>query len=452
MESALAGALKPPTLSRMASNSCSSTSSSDDGAPGIARRPSIDDELKQPRIPGKTVYVLGSGFSVALGIPMIRDFVPLGLELLKKENRQRKGEDGFDWDARSKFIAKVIEITNRYRRTLMGAVDHEPHIEDMFSLADLLGEMLPVEGGRSAKVRDMLAAFLRIVCLWTYGLHESGETPACVVPRSHFMTKRYRMPEIEPSRGSVPADSVSGVCLYEAFLSQVLSDMEPQTAAASEAIKEQGYAGPAIISLNYDLVVEKKLERLQAKSDGEKHPRHFLGRGVDCCHPTFVRARHWLPLIKLHGSADWKRNPGQHPGSLNDCIQTSDKPSLDWKLNEEPMVFPTWQRDSLEGTVFAKLLDEARIHLRLASRIVFIGYSLPETDLYIRYLLADALDTVELPAIETANQFKTLEEARSHVARVMGPRAARQLKENYPEGLKGFVQFHTDKSSFHPAP
>ena len=101
----------------------------------------------------------------------------------------------------------------------------------------------------------------------------------------------------------------------------------------------------------------------------------------------------------------------------------------------------------MKGTVFGKLIEEARIHLRLAEKIVFVGYSMPVSDQHIRYLLADALDTAEPPKIETANLWKTDEEARTQIGAMMGARAVRCFTKNHPEGLLGLVTSWKHQSS-----
>ena len=144
--------------------------------------------LKHPRIPGKSVYVIGSGFSRPLDIPVIADFVPLGLNILKGNT----SSDGKGWRESKETIEKVIEIANDYRRKLTGVLDHEPTIEDLFCMADLLG-------GRGAKNKrgpteqsKILAEFVRKVCALGYERHEQSHSAQCRVPRAHFLENASR--------------------------------------------------------------------------------------------------------------------------------------------------------------------------------------------------------------------------------------------------------------------
>lgn len=384
--------------------------------------------LAHPRIPGKTVYFVGSGFSSPLKLPVIRDFVPLGLEILKGK------KDSPTWKQHTKLISQITTIANDCRRRLASIQERDPDLEDLFCMADLLPDRID-----GIERIDILAEFVRKVCYEAYKNHHKLEIEGRFVPRAHFFSKDsfdkgLNTKADEPtSTGNPP-----GVCVFQAFLSQVLAEKHLDGDLPAE---HKHYARPAIVSLNYDRVIEKKLFTLK----GEKVGAAFNGQSIMRDEPEWTD-KHSLHLIKLHGSVDWGLCK-----EYDSCVQMVD----DWhtaKAGEpganasRPMIFPSWQRASLRGTVFEKLLKEARIHLRLASRIVFIGYSLPDTDRYIRYLLADVFDTAEMPQIDIANRWQR-GEAEHHVARMMGVRAVGRLKKNYPDGLIGLVKANSDPSS-----
>ena len=400
-----------------------------------ARKKGLDipDLLQLPRIPGKTVYVLGAGFSYPLGVPLISDFFPRGLNLLK-----RPGAKGVtSWSKHDLIIGKVIELADRYRRPLGTLADRDPNLEDVFSFADLLWE-------KKGKDHKILAKFVRDVCKHALVLHGKGLIKpdegrgGTIVPRAHFNSKSVKMP--------APDGKVAGMCMYQAFISQVLGcapEMFPP-ALAKPKDDEGGYGSSAVINLNYDLVIEKKLKTLDLdpeKHPQEKHPRAFYGFDCVVNEGPQKRGGTQLPIIKLHGSINWREC------KLCNRVQVVEETPHNKEASASPLIYPSWVRERQPGSVFDKLLTEARIHLRLAQRIVFIGYSLPPSDRHIAYLLADGLDTAEPPEIETANLWKTDEEARGHVKAMMGERAARQLKHNHPGGLKGFVEFWAHSSS-----
>jgi len=74
-----------------------------------------------------------------------------------------------------------------------------------------------------------------------------------------------------------------------------------------------------------------------------------------------------IKLIKLHGSINWT--------SVTD--------------NKTFIVPPTWNKSDTE---IRKLWDMAYNELKEARRVIIIGYSLPDTDIYVKSLLALALN------------------------------------------------------------
>ena len=110
------------------------------------------------------------------------------------------------------------------------------------------------------------------------------------------------------------------------------------------------------------------------------------------------------------------------------------------------MILPTWQRDPFHGNVFSALLSESLIHLRLASRIVFIGYSFPETDRYFRYLLSDALSTPELPEIVVCDKGDKAT-MLTRVRTMLGARATTP-EPTYHDGFLDFVRSHREATIF----
>jgi SIR2-like domain len=117
----------------------------------------------------------------------------------------------------------------------------------------------------------------------------------------------------------------------------------------------------SIISLNYDLIIENALSRL-ASSWGSyygttklENPFQKYFKTINCMHPK----TDGVVMVKLHGSVDSTIIPPIWNKSVNADIEQ------DWRT--------------------------ASILLKDATHIFFLGYSLPSTDNYIRYLLANSL-------------------------------------------------------------
>jgi hypothetical protein len=115
-----------------------------------------------------------------------------------------------------------------------------------------------------------------------------------------------------------------------------------------------------IISLNYDLLIENALNKINENIDAfylnQNMPSHLLP------YLSTIKTKNGtgIPMSKLHGSIEGSIVPPTWNKNINKNIK------LDWKLGTE-------------------LLEEA-------THVVFLGYSLPPTDNYIKFLLASSLN------------------------------------------------------------
>lgn len=132
----------------------------------------------------------------------------------------------------------------------------------------------------------------------------------------------------------------------------------PSRDAYRVSVKTHRSARYSVISLNYDLVLELASDNLNDRYNLDIR----FGRS---------EGDSGTPLAKLHGSID--------AGTL---------------------VPPTWQK-TLDETSVRDTWIRAYNILRTANEVRIIGYSLPESDAYVRYLLkAAAIDTPNLKRID----------------------------------------------------
>jgi hypothetical protein len=169
----------------------------------------------------------------------------------------------------------------------------------------------------------------------------------------------------------------------------------------------------SIVTTNWDLMVERSFERSHIQynvgiAEVDKHGRHVARRGA--------------PLLKLHGSGNWaycdccknwivfdlgmgkvavhlrlllERDdfilfPGGH------CI--ADDLDNDLDLRTCSLCGGRWStriatfsyRKDFSVRAFQTIWDEAHTVLRFARRWLFVGYSLPESDIEIKHLLKTA--------------------------------------------------------------
>jgi hypothetical protein len=176
-------------------------------------------------------------------------------------------------------------------------------------------------------------------------------------------------------------------------------------------------ARPALITFNYDLVLERTLwdyfhffdrdnRGRRNKSvgllynygiydfaiRGERHRYIFADSSAldgeaavfDWQHDAEIK----IPYLKLHGSLNW--DPDMPTRAIDDFGGRNCPPTYPTMTVEKPLILPP---------VFNKM-DSAKIDtvwkaalgvLRNAKNIIIVGYSLPKTDIYMQYFLKSAI-------------------------------------------------------------
>jgi len=150
-----------------------------------------------------------------------------------------------------------------------------------------------------------------------------------------------------------------------------------------------------ILSLNYDWLIDLILKR---HGRSKWNPKIGYGVAVYSNGPRGAGTKYWacandagkpdfpthsVSLLKLHGSLNWFPVPlDQNPPKL--ALRTR------WWHQNGNLTFeiapPEWNKPTRSG-IYVPVWRQARAALRTAKAIVFIGYSLPETDLPIQALL-----------------------------------------------------------------
>ena len=168
-------------------------------------------------------------------------------------------------------------------------------------------------------------------------------------------------------------------------------------------------AEDAIISFNYDCVVDRSLRDV-----GRRRWDPAKGYGVATVGDVAAWRDHTgrgrpykqgLRLLKLHGSLNW-RLEGGHVRLLADAYGRR----ADGELCIVP---PLWQK-SYDDPPFHDLWVTTRRLLATRKALIFIGYSLPTTDVYTQAMLR--IDVPELDFLMIVNPDS---EARTRIRRVL---------------------------------
>lgn len=164
--------------------------------------------------------------------------------------------------------------------------------------------------------------------------------------------------------------------------------------------RQLGAACPALITFNYDLVLERTLwecfhpkatPKLEVRSCGLKYFFGICDFSVrrdtnnytifDWTHPPEIE----IPYLKLHGSLNWdQRWPDAQRES--ERITPTSEPT---QVVDEPLILPPVfnKMNSRVNSVWKTALEI----LRNAKHIIIVGYSLPKADIYMQYFLKSAV-------------------------------------------------------------
>ena len=153
----------------------------------------------------------------------------------------------------------------------------------------------------------------------------------------------------------------------------------------------------SFVSLNYDILLDNALIRLAEEERNDyadlDYGIEFRNEGTDWRRPRAKR----VYLLKLHGSLNWLYCPTCNTVKITPkekgvmrIFTHSEVCENDFSMQKALIVPPTWQK-VYDNPYLVSIWLRAEQILRNAERIFFIGYSMPEADIHIKYLLKKSL-------------------------------------------------------------
>lgn len=357
------------------------------------------------------VFILGAGASAEAGAPLMFDFLD------KAERLLATGAVGAEYEESFSLVFNGIDaLQQTYAKSIVDS-DNLEAVFAAFEMAALfkgrLGKLSPNEVvGLKTAIRRVIVRTLEL---------------------------SVRFPQ---GRGGVLPPGAYGAF---ADLLQELAGPDPSRAA--------------VMTFNYDIALDYAL--------------HFNKMPIDYCfEPEEMpadRGRH--PLMKLHGSLNWLgcEKCGTRAWNMSEALRVPSvqqarspdgsmlmligsnlqrarrccKPeAIDGRpigTAEEPVIVPpTWSKGEHHARI-ANVWRRAARHLSEAEHIIVIGYSLPDSDHFFRYLFAlGTLGPARLKTLLVVDPDKTGALA-GRFERMLGPLAAKRFRvESTPfsEGLE----------------
>ncbi len=295
----------------------------------------------------KTIFILGAGASQKAGAPLMSNFLDRAYDLLRLQ--------------------------------ISGVVEAKKEFEDVFgAIAELQG----VHSKAFLDLNNIEIVFGAIeMGLLLRRLGNRDETSISKL-RSSLITLIYKTLEYS-IEFPVRSGRIDPPKPYDGFMT-TLQGIE----------KNQPSQDPhqfCFITFNYDLCLDVALHRFHRAFDYCLEANQGVGGS---------------PLLKLHGSVNWGLTEGDRivPFEIKDVKFNflDDQGSVKYDLGSQlhikvidgkplkgpPVIVPpTWNKNSYHGQL-SNVWSRAAHELAAAENIFIIGYSLPETDSFFRYLYA----------------------------------------------------------------
>jgi hypothetical protein len=287
------------------------------------------------------VYILGAGFSVDGGLPLINNFL------------ERMG-DSLQWLDDKREIEAIQQVF-RFRLSAAAAAYRAKinveNIEELFSLASATGG-------------EEISGYITTAIAATLNFARSTATP---------VNCSCETDNVQPD-GQTYLDNVRDrISLYQLY-GEILDGK-----FCDEPLRTKN----TVITFNYDTLLEDGLSE-----SGIDFTYGFSKAFVEyqesskCVQEETKRA---IPIYKLHGSVNWSVE-----SSLSDKLKVYEDYTAVRDSNERVLLLPpTWQK--VFGGHLTEVLSKAVKALNEATRIIIIGFSMPPTDTHFKYLLAAGL-------------------------------------------------------------
>lgn len=375
-------------------------------------------------LPQKTVYVLGAGFSAPAGGPSQEKLMKLILDF--PEEREQKAAD-----AKSKLSAYLKDALNVPFQKREGMA-----LEDLYTPIDrCLADGLALRGKSTTDLIEVRNALdYLIAAAIKKEFEDSAKDKAYVYDFARNVVKH---------------------AAHRAHLAKETDD-----ASAAKA-----YDPISVISLNWDILLDNALHSSLEQQDRNLPLSDYGPFGVVdyCCYVSSVdrndrriRTGLWslgsrgynVKLLKLHGSMNWLQctNCQRLYTSFNVKSILSnriDEPCRHCKKHDTiaklrgTLVMPTFLKD-LSNFQLKLVWQNAGVELMEATKLVFIGYSLPHADFEFRQLLSRMIKRrVPIEVVLWGQSDNYLEELKRYQQFFAG-----HPIDPHPEGVGDYVRDH----------
>lgn len=317
----------------------------------------------------RNVYVLGAGFSALAGAPVIHDFIDRARFYFDDPSSILEKTERDHFERFLAFKQRMSQTREKVRIDL-------DNIEQLFGLVEI-SQRLDFD---TRATRDSTV----YVIAKTLELATRGQ----MLRQIGFDSNREILKEWQP----IPSFVVVPGYVPVAYMASLYDFFAAATTGLLDDPKLQPSRANSFITFNYDLVLDDALRRVGVTPEYHLPAEWTL---LEDPNPSGQRCS----LLKLHGSTNWGicANCGKQVVVLGEKVTASPAEfrgrgcSSCKEQQFQPMLIPpSWDKSEYRQ-IMKPRWTEAVEQLKHAARICVIGYSMPETDAFFKYLLALAL-------------------------------------------------------------
>jgi NAD-dependent SIR2 family protein deacetylase len=311
----------------------------------------------------RNVFLLGAGFSKPAGAPLMCDFLDRSRQFLKDR------PDGLDEYGLSRF-RKVFEFRYAMSKAKDKIKIDLDNIEELFGLIEMSYRLGSIERSTRDSVVYTIVKTLEL----------------CIHPRAYRPTLASSIPKgLEDEFDFLSGLGVErpGTFDKQHFLLDMYELFALMLGGCFDERRQRESRKNVVVTLNYDLVLDDALRQVGIQP--------WYG------HDSSEGASGSVSILKLHGSANWLVcNKCEKPVVLDGNVarSQSELDTLSCPCGgraSQPLLVPPWWDKNEYRNALKPVWQSAVKELKSATRICVIGYSLPESDAFFRYLITLAL-------------------------------------------------------------
>lgn len=315
----------------------------------------------------RNVYVLGAGFSAAANAPLLYNFLDKSRQLLDDPASGLDGVERAEFRTVFDFRRKMAQAREKVNIDL-------DNIEQLFGLVEM--EQRLNQGNSSVRSATVYLIAKTLQCMISKAPNRQPLqfSPNPSLPKSKEVLQSYDLKgedQYSPLRFNLD--------MYDFFAWLLAGRFDPH--------EKRAHRNDTVITFNYDLILDHALMRAGIPISYHLPPEYVSVPAAN--------KGDGLSLLKLHGSTNWGicSNCKRHIFVSIDKATSSPGIFRSLECREcqrrafQPMLVPpSWDKTEYQD-LLQPVWRQAVTALQKATRICIIGYSLPESDAYFRYLL-----------------------------------------------------------------